>query len=226
MCFPYAGAGVNMYRGWVGLFPPAIELAAVLYPGREDRYGEPFVTDMEAMASQIAEAMRPEVPMAFFGHSMGATLAFEVALRLRRHFPTSVTRLFVSARRAPADCHPTGRPFLDDAVLMRVMRRPGAPALDEAEWAVLGPPLRNDLLMTERYRHRPGPRLTCPITAITAQGDPTGCTEPEARRWADYTIGSFDAHVMPGDHLYLEDDPAALATFLIKKLGALPLPAT
>jgi surfactin synthase thioesterase subunit len=173
------------------------------------------------MAGQIAGAMKPDVPMAFFGHSMGATLAFEVALRLRRNFPASVTRLFVSARRAPADCHPTGRAFLDDDVLMRVMRRPGAPPLSEEEWAVLGPPLRNDLLMAERYRHRPGPRLTCPITAITAREDPTGCTEPEARRWADYTIGSFDAHVMPGDHLYLEDDPVAVAGFLATKLGRL-----
>lgn len=222
MCFPYAGAGANIYRGWVDLLPPSIELVVAQYPGRQDRYNEPFISDMAALADEIGRDVSGiDAPMAFFGHSLGATIAFEVALRLRPRFPLPIVRLFVSARKAPADCHPNGRAFLGDAAMkayIRSLRGAGAPMLEEELWQVMAPALRNDLLISERYRYLAGSRLTCPITAIIAEQDATTITLPEAQRWADCTIVSFDSHVLPGGHLYLEDDPATLISLLVEKL--------
>jgi surfactin synthase thioesterase subunit len=222
VCFPYAGAGANIYRGWADLLPPSIELVVAQYPGRQDRYNEAFISDMAVLADEIGRDVSSiDAPMAFFGHSLGATIAFEVALRLRPRFPLPIVRLFVSARKAPADCHPDGRAFLSDAAMkayIRGLRGAAAPMLEEELWQVMAPALRNDLLISERYRYLAGSRLTCPITAIIAEQDATTSTLPEAQGWADCTIVSFDSHVLPGGHLYLEDDPATLISLLVEKL--------
>ena len=223
VCFPYAGAGASIYRGWADRLPSSIELVVAQYPGRQDRYNDPFISDMETLADEIGrDVSGVDAPMAFFGHSLGATIAFEVALRLRPRFPLPIVRLFVSARKAPADCHPNGHAFLGDAAMKKayIQSRPGVdtPMLAEELWQVMGPAIRNDLLISERYRYRGGSRLTCPITAIIAEQDETRITLPEVQGWADCTIVSFDSHSLPGRHLYLEDDPATLISFLAEKL--------
>lgn len=192
-----------------------MELAAVQYPGRQDRYHEPLISDMGRLADEIAQAVQEHAdrPMAFFGHSLGATVAFEVARRLRPRFPTPVTRLFVSARKTPADCRPSGRDYRRDEEMRAYMRRVGGLAEravdDEDLWHLTMPPLRNDLLLSEGYRYQAGAPLTCPITAIAAELDRT-CPIGDMRRWADHTIGAFDAHVVPGDHYYINEVPPEL----------------
>lgn len=221
ICFPYAGGGAGAFRGWADLLPSSIELVAVQYPGRQDRYGEDFISDLPTLADEIARAM-PDLrdrPMAFFGHSLGATVAFEVALRLRPRFPTPLVQLFASARKAPADCKPNGGRFLNDEAMKAYARalRGGGPLLNEELWEVTAPVLRSDLLMSERYRCLDGARLTCPITAIVGEQDAT-VTPVDARRWAAHTIGPFEAHVMPGGHFYLDEVPAELVTLLAEKI--------
>jgi pyochelin biosynthetic protein PchC len=226
VCFPGAGSGANYYRGWVDLLPPSIELVAAQYPGRQDRYNEAFITDMAELADEIGRDVSSiEAPMAFFGHSLGATIAFEVALRLRPRFPLPIARLFASARRAPADCRTSdGQVSVgelgDTAMRAYIQRLHGADAamLGDDLWQVTVPVLRNDLQLAGRYRYVAGSRLTCPITAIVAEQDVATVTEPEAHAWADCTIVSFDSHVLPGGHLYLEDDPATLISLLVEKL--------
>jgi pyochelin biosynthesis protein PchC len=223
VCFPYAGAGANLFRRWLEMLPPSIELVAAQYPGHEDRYNEAFISDMAALADEIGRDV-PSIgaPMAFFGHSLGATIAFEVALRLRPRFPLPIVRLFVSARKAPADCHPNGHAFLDDAAMKRAYIRnlPGAhvPAVEEELWQAIGSAIRNDLLISERYHYLAGSRLTCPITALVAEQDETLITLPDVQRWAECTILDCDSHALPGGHLYWQDNPAALISFLVAKL--------
>jgi pyochelin biosynthesis protein PchC len=222
VCFPYAGSGANIFRRWVDLLPPSIELVVAQYPGREDRYNEAFIADMAVLADEIGRDVSSiDAPMAFFGHSLGATIAFEVALRLRPRFPLPIVRLFVSARKAPVDCHPNGHAFLGDAAMKKAyFRNPlGAevPMVEEL-WQATRPAIRNDLLISEHYRYVAGSRLTCPITAIIAEQDETFISLPDVQGWADCTIVSFDSHALPGRHLYLEDDPPTLISFLEEKL--------
>ena len=226
VCFPGAGSGANFFRGWLEMLPPSIELVAAQYPGRQDRYNEAFIEDMAVLADEIGRDV-PSIgaPMAFFGHSLGATIAFEVALRLRPRFPLPIVRLFVSARKAPADCNPTdGQASVgdlgDSAMKAYIHRLHGAdsPMLEDELWQVTAPALRNDLLVSGRYRYVPGSRLTCPITAIVAEQDAATITLPEAQGWAECTIVSFDSYALPGGHLYLEDDPATLISLLVEKL--------
>lgn len=63
-CSPYAGGGTSIFRTWAEDLPAAVDVCPVLLPGRDDRL--------------------LEVPFAFFGHSMGGLIAFELARELRR----------------------------------------------------------------------------------------------------------------------------------------------
>src|SRR6266849_6378940 len=88
VCLPYAGGGASIYRSWPDGLPASIAVWPVELPGRETRFVEPVYTDLGTLASDLAEVLAPatrDLPLALFGHSMGALLAFEVARRLFRH---------------------------------------------------------------------------------------------------------------------------------------------
>lgn len=84
LCFPHAGGTAQLFHGWPALLPADVEVLAVPLPGRQDRLAEPCVESMAAMADVIATALLPwlDRPLALFGHSMGACVAYEVTLCL------------------------------------------------------------------------------------------------------------------------------------------------
>src|SRR5947207_2161455 len=103
VCFPHAGAGATAYRSWPDLLPPDVELLSVCYPGRQDRFAEPFAPSVDALAAGVADALVPLTggPFALFGHSMGAMVAYEVAVRLEQAHGIVPRHLFLSGRRTP-----------------------------------------------------------------------------------------------------------------------------
>src|SRR5947199_2686785 len=85
-CFPYAGSGTSIYRGWAAAITQDIEVFPVALPGREHRLAESPIDDIHLLAAALGEELAGvlDPPFAFFGHSMGALLAFELARHLRR----------------------------------------------------------------------------------------------------------------------------------------------
>ena len=84
VCFPHAGGSASFFLDWADLMPAGVELLAVRYPGREDRILDPPAGSMDALVEPLLQACSAlsDVPLAFFGHSMGAVVAHEVAQRL------------------------------------------------------------------------------------------------------------------------------------------------
>ena len=102
VCFPHSGGSANVYRPLRLELPDDIQVVSVQYPGRQDRFTEPCVTDLHELADRVTEVLRATpagVPRAFFGHSMGSAVAYEVAQRLGADGPDV---LFASARPAPS----------------------------------------------------------------------------------------------------------------------------
>ncbi|WP_447035921.1 thioesterase II family protein [Streptomyces sp. DSM 118878] len=222
VCFPHAGGAASAFRDWGALLPAAIEVAVVQYPGRQDRLGDPLPRDVAELAAWTAAAVgeRLDRPTAFFGHSMGATVAFEAARLLQPRFPTPLVRLFASARKAPAHCRPNGL-RLDDAAVKAFVRRlggEGAALLENEELSRLVlPVLRHDLSMVESYRHVPGAPLTCPITAIIGKDDPS-VTQADAERWGACTMAACQVRELDGGHFYFEKSPRDVMGLLVKGL--------
>ena len=153
---------------------PNVELCPVQLPGRESRVREPALTRMTLLVEALIVAMRPylSTPFAFYGHSMGALISFELARRLVRDGQQGPRHLFIAARRVPQ--LRDGRPLLhtqpEPAFVEQVSKRYGAlPKLiiDDPElMRLFMPTLRADLAVCETYEYRDDKPLDCPISAL------------------------------------------------------------
>jgi pyochelin biosynthetic protein PchC len=222
VCFPHAGGSASYFHPVSAALSPSVEVLAVQYPGRQDRRTDPLVDDLFVLADQLAEILSAEQePLAFFGHSMGASLAFEVARRLESR-GTELLGLFVSGRRAPSAFRDE-RYHLesDDGLLAEVKRLSGTDAKvledDEIIRMVL-PALRNDYKAAETYRYRTGPDVSCPVLALIGDHDPK-VTSDEANQWATHTSGSFELRTYPGAHFYLNEHHAAVNRLIAARLS-------
>jgi surfactin synthase thioesterase subunit len=222
VCFPHAGGSAAWYSPFSAVAHPSVQVLAVQYPGRLDRYGDPLVDDLEVLADQVVEALAPDRdrPPALFGHSMGAVLAFEVARRLEAA-STPVTRLFVSGRRAPdvdADDHVHLLPDEDliDAIESLGGVPPGVLRNPDVR-ALFLPPVRSDYRAVETYRYRPGPPLSAPITALVGDRDPVADLE-QTRAWLNHTSGGGDVRVFAGDHFFPVEHWSAVADLVRESL--------
>lgn len=219
-CFPHAGGSANTYFSLSRRLAPAIQTAALQYPGRMDRLREPLVDDLLRLADLTAKALLPLTtrPFALFGHSMGATLAFETARRLRTHGASPVA-LVVSGRRSPTRQYPEyHHQATDEELLAELNRLSGtSPEIlrDQELMRMLLPVIRNDYKAIETYRYEPGPPLTVPITAHVGTEDPKASVE-DVRAWSELTTGPFTLHTHPGGHFYLTEREAELAADLAR----------
>jgi pyochelin biosynthesis protein PchC len=224
VCFPHAGGSAAAYRTWRTDVPPDVELYAVQYPGRLDRIGEPCVDDMDRVADAVTDAITPllDRPVALFGHSLGAAIAYETARRLPARTGHVPARLFVSGRPAPDRQRPGSTHLATDDVLWDEVRRLGGTGTDaladpELREAFL-PALRSDYRLAETYRPRPGPPLDCPITALLGDRD-SEVNADEASGWARFTRAAFSIRVFPGDHFYLVTHHAQVVDEVIDRLA-------
>jgi medium-chain acyl-[acyl-carrier-protein] hydrolase len=206
-CFPYVGGGTAIFRGWGDVLPPDIEVWAAQLPGRERRFAEPPIPSIVQLAERAVAGLRPllDVPYAFFGHSMGALLSFEMARRLRQRPPV---KLVVSAHSAPplAREREQFRHRLSDAEFIEELKRlDGTPAevLENPELVELVMPmLRADFEAVETYAYAPEPPLACPTVAYGGREDVNVPAE-HMEAWRELTTGPFRLHMFAGGHFYL-----------------------
>jgi pyochelin biosynthesis protein PchC len=210
-CFPHAGGSATYYFQFSRDLAPGIEVLAVQYPGRQDRRHEPLIGAIPELADQVADVLASVVvpPFAFFGHSMGAIVAFETALRLRDNLGISPTWFFASGRRAPSTKRP--RITYDDATLISEIRQLGGtdPRFfgDEELLMAILPVTRNDFHANQDYSWVQGAPLACPIAVLIGDSDPQ-CTIEEAAAWSGHSTGDFKQRVFPGGHFFLDQHRA------------------
>jgi surfactin synthase thioesterase subunit len=225
VCFPHAGGSATFFFPMSAVLPATVEVLAVQYPGRQDRRADRPIEDIAELADQISAVLRPrsDLPLAFFGHSMGAVVAFEVARRLEQESGLVLSALFASGRRAPSvrRDEPPVHVRDDDGVVAELeqLAGTGKALLGDAELLrMILPAIRGDYKAIETYQHAPGPKLSCPITVLVGDADPH-TTLDEARRWRELTAGPFDLRVFPGGHFYLSSHQAAVADAVISGLS-------
>ncbi|MFE2046290.1 thioesterase II family protein [Streptomyces sp. NPDC059477] len=221
VCLPHAGGSATFYRPVSAGLPDSVDVLCVQYPGRQDRRGEPCATSVQELADRITPLLLPHTdrPLLLFGHSMGATLGFEIARRLERDHGVVPHALFASARRAPS-CPRDERVHLrdDDGLVaeMRALSGTDAAILDDEELIRMAlPAIRADYRAAETYRYEPGPRLRCPVTGLVGDEDPK-VTVAEARAWERHTDASFDLRVFAGGHFYLTAHQREILDLLAK----------
>lgn len=229
VCLPHAGGGAGFYRSWAALLPPDVDLLAVQYAGREDRWSDPMTDRMDALVRTLADDLLPELdrPYALFGHSMGSAVAWELAHELRGRGAPLPRRLFASGREAPGTARPGEVHRQSDDVLCAELERLGGTHRDvladpDLRAAVLGY-IRNDYRLIETYRPEPSARarLDCPITVLTGDTDAELALERSADGtggWAGLTTSRTHVHTFPGGHFYLGPQRARVVATVVRRL--------
>jgi medium-chain acyl-[acyl-carrier-protein] hydrolase len=224
-CFPYAGGGALAYRSWIEAMPPGIEVCPVQLPGRESRFNEKPYTELPPLVHELLSVIRPYLnsPFAFFGHSMGALISFELTKKLNAEGLALPLHLFISSRRGP---HLPG-PFpqfhdLPKSGLIDLLKSfGGVPDMILSDPEVLEfflPTLRADLHLSETCPPENGNPLDCPITAFGGLQDPfTSITELEA--WRRHTRQEFRLRTFPGGHFYIREFTRELLEEISLTLG-------
>lgn len=237
-CFPYAGGGASIFAPWGRAVPPEVEVVAVQLPGREARLGETPFSDLMALVDAVTPKLAPYMdrPFAFFGHSNGGLMAFELTRRLRRDGSTGPVQLFIGGRPAPQVelTDPPIHALPHDEFLAVLRRFAGTPeeVLQNAEiMELIEPMLRADFSLGETYRYVPDRPLAIPISAWAGERDgevPTWQVEA----WKEQTTAAFHFRVFPGDHFFINGDRDQVLAELnaelraiLARLGALPLHA-
>jgi surfactin synthase thioesterase subunit len=226
VCIGYSGGGTVPFRGWATQLPDDTELVLVCYPGRENRFTEPFARDCAALRQEIVEAVTREVadrPFVLFGHSMGAIMAFDVAAELER-LDAGPTALTVSACESPDVWqHDQNRPphlGQTDAELLAWMSTIGQlprELLDEPELVRMAIDLlRADLTVSSTYRYEPGTTVRAPMQVIYGVED-AGDPAKQAELWSRLGAGTVRVDELAGGHFYTPDVwanfPSKLAAF-------------
>jgi medium-chain acyl-[acyl-carrier-protein] hydrolase len=208
-CFPYAGGSAIIYRSWAESLPTYYEVVAVQLPGRGNHANVPPFDDMPPLVRALAPALLPHLdrPFAFFGHSMGALIGFELAQLLRREGRRGPLKLFGSGCRAPQV--PRREPYThdlpEDEFVARLSTLNGTPqeVLDHPELMQLVLPLlRADFSVAETYSFSGDPPLDCPVSAYGGLGDKDVPRE-DVEAWREQTTGAFNLRMFPGDHFFI-----------------------
>lgn len=226
-CFPYAGGGASIFRNWGEILPDFVEVCPIQLPGRETRIRERPFEQMTALVSALSLALQPylDKPFAFWGHSMGALIGFELARQLRRERKQGPFHLFVSGRKSPQlSDSATPVHLLPEKEFIRELRKlKGTPeaVLQHAElMQLMLPILRADFTLVETYTYLADEPLECAISAFGGlQDDNVNHTQLEA--WHEQTQCGFSLRMFPGDHFYIYENHLWLLLAIEQELGQL-----
>lgn len=226
-CFPYAGGSASLYHPWSKRLASSVEVCAAQLPGRGKRLQETPFTSMSLLVENLAQAISPllDKPFAFFGHSMGAIIAFELARYLRKEKNLLPLQLFVSGRRAPQvpNDEPPIYDLPPDEFVAELRRLDGTPAevLDHPElMELMTPLLRADFEMVDNYEYLPGSPLVCGIMAYGGLHDKE-VSRANLEAWQKQTRGGFMARMLPGGHFFVQTEQAMLLNSLKSELHQL-----
>ncbi|MDC8758409.1 thioesterase II family protein [Janthinobacterium fluminis] len=219
-CFAYAGGNAASFMPWQAELDVDIEVCAVQLPGRGGRFGEAPYTSMSELVETLAGVVgaHADLPFAFFGHSLGALLAFELARYLQRHQRAMPQQLIVSGCNAPQMRNPSANlHLLGDAALIEELRKyNGTPAelLQHRElMELLLPSIRADFSLAETYVYQPGALLDLPMTALAGRRDPRTSAE-QVEGWQKETSNICRVEWFQGDHFFLNPERAGVLEVL------------
>jgi acyl-CoA synthetase (AMP-forming)/AMP-acid ligase II/surfactin synthase thioesterase subunit len=201
-CFHHAGGGGEAFARWPDLLPREIEVRALQMPGCGDRGGAARCADLDELLTDLESELGSllDRPFAFFGHSMGALVAFELTRRLRKAGKPLPFQLLLSAFRAPGDTTlPTGG--------------------GEVGERFLAPEAVSDLRLVRAWRHSPEEPLDVPILALGGEDDPV-CPPAGLSGWRNQTRAGFELRLFPGGHFYTREREAELLTVVTQVIAS------
>lgn len=223
ICFPYGGGSSTLFFRWKNLLPKEIILESIEYSGHGKYFQKPLIYDFNSMIDHLRTELegKMEFPFAFFGHSMGALLSFELTRRLQDYSLPLPKHLFVSGCRAPQISRGSSpiSELSDEDFYLSIQKRfhsiPSEISQNPELLKIFLSILKADYAVMENYHYVVKPAIDCPITALSGDTDPVVSNE-QLDDWRFHTSSRFNKISIPGDHFSIISDPKELIKEIVK----------
>jgi medium-chain acyl-[acyl-carrier-protein] hydrolase len=224
-CFPYAGGSASVFHQWPDKFSRDVEIIALQYPGRGNRFGERLISTCDGIVSALMPHITPLLnkPYALFGHSNGGLVSFELARALQRAGHAGPVHHFISGKspvqlprkkmvlhhlpdeaflRELSDLGGTPKEFIEDPELMRIFM----------------PILRADFALSETYTYvEHGERLKTDATLLYGRED-EAYSEGDVATWSELIDGHMDSVGYGAGHFFIHSHRQEVIRFVNQKL--------
>ncbi|WP_445529223.1 thioesterase II family protein [Streptomyces cyslabdanicus] len=237
-CFPYAGGGASAYGRWqrtLDAHGAHIRVLPVQLPGREGRIDEPRFTDLSTLIDDMDAELDEELerPHLFYGHSMGALIAYSLAWRRQQRSAPLPLAVVLSAYRAPHLPAPQiARPEASDEELIESLAALGGipqVLLSHPDFlSALLPVARDDLMLCTGSPVAPtSAPLRVPLHLFAGRRDRL-VSVPEVVSWRKHAGRGCEVRTMPGGHFFVrahEDSFLRELALLSRRYAEVPVAA-
>lgn len=227
-CFPNAGSSAMIYMRWKRLLREDIEFIPIEYPGHGSRMNEPFCNNMSELIEDTIKIITPNIDTnsryAFFGHSMGSAVAYELYYRLTSLGYQEPVHIFFSGREAPTNVEKKDSHYLlsEDDFRKHLLELGGITqeVLDNQELSkVILPIVRSDYLILGLFDYRiKDYKMKCKITILNGNEDEV-VKRNEVKDWALITEKSVDFYYFEGGHFYINDYKEQIVDIINEKIS-------
>ncbi|BBN83851.1 hypothetical protein PA25_38360 [Pseudoalteromonas sp. A25] len=209
ICFPYAGGSARSFSNWQDVLPSYVEQIMISMPGRGSRFSEPPVSCMDTLTDTLIDELTPHLSsnMIFYGHSLGARVAFEIQRKLTTKGLPKPCHFIASGSAYPGKDRSAKNIYLleDDAFIAELKNLNGTPPAvleNEELMALFMPVLRADFKLADTYKYQGSEQFSCDISVFAGEKDEI--TEQEQRNWQNYFSGEFTFKYFAGDHFFID----------------------
>lgn len=224
-CFPYAGGSITTFNPWNRLLPPEIEVAVITLPGRGSRLSEPAYSSMSEIVENLFKVFQsesPPIPYVFYGHSMGARIAYELMVRMQAQNYPLPKHFFASGSIAPTRLRKkkTIHHLSDEKLIYKLgkMNPRSREVLANKELAsMLLPSLRADFKIVETYQCTHATQLACGVSVFSGKRDDEAKAK-EILPWHELFSSHTNPHWFEGDHFFVDSHRVSVTQEIIKVL--------
>ncbi|WP_237388382.1 thioesterase II family protein [Xenorhabdus sp. Sc-CR9] len=198
VCFPYAGGNKSSFDIVKKHLSKGVRIIPMNYSSSELKLYHFFKALLENLEIQLKEL---EGKITFFGHSIGAIIAYELAILCGNRL--NIHKLVVSACKPPELLVKSTIFSSGDNAFENIVRLGGLPTV------VLNNPTRlkkekykiiNDLRILSHYERVIYPRVNCEIHALSAKKDFLA-SEDDMKLWINYTNKKFRENTFATNHI-------------------------
>lgn len=228
---PHAGSGAVIYRDWESLLPDDIAPQAVTLPGRHNRRDEETFEDWDPLLDALHDAVLDDLderPFAFFGHCLGAQLAFRLTVKLEQEGGPTPVMIGMSGWSPEGFFQPTEEQSrMPEPEMIEWIKKLGsfpAEVYDNPQMlALVVPALRADLRVAAQYVDD-GVGVSCPLVSYGGRSDPLQERPDAMSHWAERSPSYLGHSEYPGGHFYIDSHAQAVTTHFAQRLQRLVAP--
>ncbi|CAH9063966.1 Linear gramicidin dehydrogenase LgrE [Pseudoalteromonas holothuriae] len=209
ICFPYAGGSARSFSDWQNTLPHYVELIMISMPGRGSRFSEPPADCMDILTNTLLDELTPHLnaDTIFYGHSLGARVAFEIQLKIKKRGLQGPCHFIASGSANPGkDRSDKNVYLLNDADFIEELKSlngtPPAVLENEELMALFMPVLRADFKLADTYRYTGPEQLSCNISVFAGKKDEI--SEQAQLDWQNYFSSNFSFEYFEGDHFFID----------------------